>query len=369
MNKLVSDLEFVKGAMPVKRPAALKTKRDLRKLGLYGLAAIAVIGIASYGAEWWSTARWLESTDDAYIGGNVTSISPHVSGFVSQILVDDNQRVRAGQVLVRLDNRDFQAAKDHAEAVVKARRAALDNLKAKYTLQESAIRQAKADLEAKTAEATFTSQDAERYRRLLPTSAGSRQIVQKAVAADKQAVAAVAASMAGFDAARQQLKVLDSDIDEAKASLAQARADLRTADLDLGYTEIRSPIDGYVGNRAAQVGAYVSNGAYLLTVVPARDLWVDANFKEDQLKRMKPGEPARVVADVMPGHVLNGHVESVAPAAGSVFSVIPAENATGNFTKIVRRVPVRIRLDASDAEFGTLRPGLSTTVTVDTRTN
>ena len=172
--------------------------------------------------------------------------------------------------------------------------------------------------------------------------------------------------MAGLDAAKQQLTVLDADIAEAKADVAQAEADLRTAELNLGYTEIRSPIDGYVGNRAAEVGAYVSGGAYLVTIIPAHDLWVDANFKEDQLERMARGQSATVVADVLPDHPFHGAVVSLAPAAGAVFSVIPPENATGNFTKIVQRVPIRIKLD-DDPMLRALRPGLSTTVSVDTR--
>ncbi|HVB14961.1 MAG TPA: HlyD family secretion protein, partial [Stellaceae bacterium] len=159
----------------------------------------------------------------------------------------------------------------------------------------------------------------------------------------------------------------DAAIAEAQAGVAQAEADLETARLNLGYTEIRSPIDGYVGNRAAQVGAYVSSGAYLLSVIPARGLWIDANFKEDQLSSLRPGQPASVVADVLPGKVFHGHVQSLAPGTGALFSVIPAENATGNFTKIVQRVPVRIALDDGDARLGALRPGLSMTVSVDTR--
>jgi membrane fusion protein (multidrug efflux system) len=161
--------------------------------------------------------------------------------------------------------------------------------------------------------------------------------------------------------------VLSANIEEASAAVAQAEADLQTARLNLDYTEIRSPIDGYIGNRAAQVGAYVSQGSYLLSIVPARDLWVDANFKEDQLARIKPGQPATIVADTLPGHVFHGHLLSLAPATGAVFSVIPPENATGNFTKIVQRVPVRIALDDEDASLGKIRPGLSTFATVDTR--
>jgi membrane fusion protein (multidrug efflux system) len=177
----------------------------------------------------------------------------------------------------------------------------------------------------------------------------------------------VASAQAALAAANQQLSVLAANIDEAAAAVAQAQADLQTARLNLGYAEIRSPISGYVGNRAARVGAYVSQGTYLLTIVPAHGLWVDANFKEDQLARMQPGQPATIVAATLPGHVFHGHVLSLAPATGAVFSVIPPENATGNFTKIVQRVPVRIALDDEDASLGRIRPGLSTVATVDTR--
>jgi membrane fusion protein (multidrug efflux system) len=320
-----------------------------------------------YGIDWWKTGRFIESTDDAYVGGNVTSISPHVAGFVTKILVEDNKRVRAGELLVTLDKRDFQAAYDRAQSVVAARVATLASLRAKYTLQQSTITQAAADLAAKSAEAAFAHDDASRYAALALTSAGSRQDAQRSEAKDRAGTAAVLASGASLEAARQQLNVLDTEMAEARAAIAQAEADLQTARLNLGYTDIVSPIDGYVGNRAAQVGAYVSDGAYLLSVIPEHDLWVDANFKEDQLGRMRPGQAAFVVADIASGHVLRGHVVSLAPGTGAVFSVIPPENATGNFTKIVQRVPVRIGFDTDDQIAGVLRPGLSTTVRVNTR--
>ena len=177
----------------------------------------------------------------------------------------------------------------------------------------------------------------------------------------------MASAQAALAAASQQLSVLAANIDEAAAAVAQAQADLQTARLNLGYAEILSPISGYVGNRAARVGTYVSQGTYLLTIVPAHGLWVDASFKEDQLARMQPGQPATIVADTLRGHVFRGHLLSLAPATGAVFSVIPPENATGNFTKIVQRVPVRIELDDGDASLGRIRPGLSTVATVDTR--
>lgn len=344
-----------------------KSRRDLRKTAFSVLAFVLVLAVSWYGYEWWMVARWQETTDDAYVGGNVTAISPHVDGFVAQILVDDNQRVRAGQLLVRLDDADLRAAFDRAEAIVQQRESALASLKAKSTMQHAAIRQAEANLAASSAEAVFTSKDARRYRDLASRNVGSRQAAQRAIAVDSKSQAALRSARASLDAARQQLAVIETEIVAAEASIAEARADLQAARLKLDYTEIRSPIDGYVGNRAAQVGAYVSEGRYLLTIIPSAGLWIDANFKEDQLEGMTPGQAVTIVADIMPGRVFVGHVASLSPATGAIYSVIPPENATGNFTKIVQRLPVRIALDAGSDVLHRLRPGLSTTVTVDTQ--
>ncbi len=351
-------------------PAAARDKTLLRaRRALLAATAltIAVAGASWYGYNWWTQGRFIQTTDDAYVGGNVTSVAPHVAGFVAQVLVTDNQFVEAGQPLIRLDDRDYRAALDHAAAVVTAREAALDGLKAQYVLQQSVIRQQSAEFAAKSAQANYAATDASRYRSLAQTAAGSRQDAQRTDMLDVQARAAVVAADAALNAAQQQLKVLTAQIAEADAAAAQARADLQTATLNLEYTDIRAPIDGYIGNRAAQVGAYVTSGTYLVSVIPSSGLWVDANFKEDQLTRMVPGQAASVQADVLPGHAFHGHLASLAPGTGAVFSVIPPENATGNFTKIVQRVPVRILLDAGDADLRMLRPGLSTTVSVDTK--
>ena len=226
----------------------------------------------------------------------MTTLSPHVAGFVSQILVGDNQFVKAGQLLITLDDRDYKANLAHAEAVVQNQTAALANLHAKYTLQQSMIAQAEADLAAEKAEAGLTREDAARYHALALTTFGTVQTDQKAFAADRRADAAVRAGEASLDAAKQQLAVIDTEIAETQASLAQAQADLQTAQLNLGYTQIRSPIDGYVGNRAAEIGAYTTVGTALLSIVPAHGLWVDANFKEDQLARMRPGQNGDVLS-------------------------------------------------------------------------
>ncbi|HUH83836.1 MAG TPA: HlyD family secretion protein [Stellaceae bacterium] len=348
-------------------PAKRDLRRSLRRLALAAATVALLGGVAWYGSEWWQVGRFVESTDDAYVGGNVTPLAPHIDAFIDQVLVTDNERVSAGQVLIKLDPRDYQTALDHAEAVLQAKTAAADGLRAQYALQQSTIRQQEADLVAKKANSTFAAEDASRYRFLAQATAGSRQNEQRATALEQEAQASVVSAQAGLEAARQQLKVLEAQIAEAVAAEAQAQSDLRTAQLNLGYTEIRAPIDGYVGNRAAQVGAYATKGTYLISVIPADGLWVDANFKEDQLTHMVPGEAATVRADVLPGHAFQGHVVSLAPGTGAVFSVIPPENATGNFTKIVQRVPVRVVLDAGDPRLAMLRPGLSTVVGVDTR--
>ena len=354
-------LERVATGAPVRN----RPKFRRRTLALAGLALALALGGSGYGRYWWTTGRFIEGTDDAYVGGNITPVSPHVAGFVAQIPVADNQYVGAGQLLIRLDPRDFEAALEHARAVAAARRATLAGLQAKYVWQQEMVRQAAANLDARLAQAAFARRDAVRYRDLAKTTFGTVQNAERTSALDAAARSETEAARAGLAAARQQLTVLEAEIAEARAGVAEAKADLETARLDLGYTEIRSPIDGYVGNRSAQVGAYVARDAYLLSVIPAHGLWVDANFKEDQLAEMRPGQAATVVADVLPGKVFHGHVQSLAPGTGAVFSVIPPENATGNFTKIVQRVPVRIALD--DARLKELRPGLSTTVSVDTK--
>jgi membrane fusion protein (multidrug efflux system) len=351
----------------VAKPATRDRRQSLKRLALAaGMLALSA-GAFWYGRDWWAVGRFIESTDDAYVGGNITPLAPHIDAFIDKVLVGDNERVHAGQILIQLDPRDYHTALEHAQAALEARIAALASLRAQVTLQQSTIRQQEAAVAARQAEATFAAQDAVRYRELAQSSYGSRQNAERTSALDRQSQSAVAAAQAALEAARQQLNVLDAQIAQANAAVTQAQSDLQQAQLNLAYSEIRSPIDGYVGNRAAQVGAYATKGTYLISVSPANGLWVDANFKEDQLARMLPGQGATVTADALPGHVFHGHVASLAPGTGAVFSVIPAENATGNFTKIVQRVPVRILLDPGNPDLARLRPGLSTIVRVDTR--
>jgi membrane fusion protein (multidrug efflux system) len=337
-----------------------------RKWALLALSA-AVLAAAGYGYRWWSEGRFLQSTDDAYVGADVTVIGPKVAGYVVQVAVQDNQAVHAGDVLARLDDRDYRAALAKAEGQVAAQQALLANLDATGQLQQAVIAQAKAGIQASAAEITRAHDDAVRYRDLVAKSAVSLQSSQKAEADYKQALANGEKTQAALTAAQRELDVIATRKQQAQAALAQAVAERDIAKLNLDYTVLRAPVDGTVGNRRVRVGAYAAAGSQLLAIVPARGLWVDANFKEDQLAKFQPGLRATVTADILPGRVFHGRVASLAPATGAQFSVLPAENATGNFTKIVQRVPVRIVLDEADAKLGLLRPGLSVTADVDVR--
>jgi membrane fusion protein (multidrug efflux system) len=351
------------------RPATSAPTQSRRRLAIAGIGLIAVLGAATFGHHYWTVGRFLESTDDAYVGGDVTVIAPKVAGFIAEMAVTDNQMVHAGDLLVRLDDRDYKAALDRATAAVAAQTATLANLDASRQLQLSVINAAKAGVTAADAETVRTRDDQARFKALAADNAASTQVFQKADAEYKQAVAAGDRARAQAEAATRQLDVIATQRQQAEAALAGAQADLETAKLNLGYTELRAPVDGYVGNRSGRPGAYATVGAQLLSVVPAQGLWVDANFKESQLAHMLPGQKVSVEADVLPGQIFQGTVVSVAPATGAQFSILPPENATGNFTKIVQRVPVRIALASDAAKLGQLRPGLSVTAEVNQKGN
>ncbi len=365
MTDVVAQRAIAERAPPRTRGIA----RRLKRLILLLVVGAVLAGGGLYGRNWWLDGRFIESTDDAYVGGDTVAVAPHVAGFVASVDVVDNQSVAAGQILVHLDDRDMRAALERAQAIRRQREAVVDSLRGRLALQGSTIAQAAADLDEKAAQAVFAQKDADRYSGLVNTTAVTRQEVERSTSLGKASRATVAAARAALDGAKQQLVVLKAQLAEAEAAIAQAAAEVRTAELDLGYTLLRSPVEGTVGNRAVRPGAYVAVGTYLMSVVPAHDLWIDANFKEDQLRRIRVGNAATMVADVAPGEPIHGRVLSLAPGTGAVFSIIPPENATGNFTKIVQRVPVRIQLDRGDGALGRLRPGLSATVSVDTRTN
>ena len=344
-----------------------RLRAKAKHVAVLALIVLGAGGALWYGYDWWSANRFVESTDDAYVGGDVTVIATKIPGFIAEVPITDNQVVRAGDLLVRIDDRDYRAALAKAEAAVAAEQARLKNLAATRRLQQAVIAGAQADIEAAEAEIVVTRFDQDRYRKLSMTAAASLQDFQRADADYKQAIAASKRARAALEAAQQQIEVIDTQVQQAEATLAGAKADRETAQLNVGYTELRAPIDGVVGNRSARIGSYASVGTQLVSIVPVRGLWVDANFKEDQLAHMQPGQAASVEADILPGQIFRGRIVSLAPATGAQFSILPAENATGNFTKIVQRVPVRIQLDREGSEFGLLRPGLSVTVRIDAR--
>jgi membrane fusion protein (multidrug efflux system) len=349
------------------RPRGRTWRVSRRQLGLAGAALLVGIGAAWYGHQWWTVGRFIESTDDAYVGGDVTVIAPKVAGIIADVAVTDNQSVHAGDLLVKLDDRDYRAALAKAQAAVAGQQATLANLEANLRLQEAVIAEAKAELVATAADIARSKYDVDRYRALARDQFASAQRFQQADADYQKALAADQKSRAALEAAQRQLDVIETQKQQTSAGLAGAIADRDAAQLNLGYTELRAPIDGVIGNRSARNGAYATIGAQLIALVPAHGLWVDANFKENQLARMHPGLPVTIAADVLPGEAFHGHIASLAPATGAVFSVLPPENATGNFTKIVQRVPVRVLLDDNAATLGRLRPGLSVTAAVDER--
>jgi membrane fusion protein (multidrug efflux system) len=344
-----------------------KNKPPLRRIALIALLILAGLGLVHIALHWWTVGRFIESTDDAYVGGNVTVIAPEVAGFIHQLAVSDNQTVHAGDLLITLDDRDYRAALAKAEAAVAIQSATLTNLDATRRLQEAVIAQAQADITAADAEVVRTHDDQIRYRDLVANNAVSAQSSEQADTDYKRASANREKARAALTAAQRELNVIDTQKLQTQAAWQQAVAEADAARLNLGYTELRAPMDGTVGNRSAQVGAYAIAGSQLISLIPVHGLWIDANFKESQLAHLKPGAPATVTVDSLPGETFHGQVISIAPATGAEFSVLPPENATGNFTKIVQRITVRIGLDDEAAAPGQLRPGLSVIVKVDTR--
>jgi membrane fusion protein (multidrug efflux system) len=330
------------------------------------LVVVAVVG-GGTGWYWWTAWRFQQSTDDAYVQSDITVISPKIEGYIKEVRAADNQTIGAGQVLFVVDDRDFAAKVAQAEAAVATADAAVTTYDSRMDLQRSMIEQAKAEIAAAEADQLRTQRDFQRYTLLAATDFASRQRLEAAEADDRKAAAAVAQKRAALTAAQDQLNVLRAQRDEEKARRTQARANLQLAKNDFDNTVIRAPVGGVAGNRAGQVGQYVKPGTQLLSLVPLPYVYVTANFMETQLTRMRPGQPAEISVDAYPDHPLRGRIESFAPASGAQFSLLPPDNATGNFTKIVQRVPVRVAVPADGPLAALLRPGLSVTVTVDTR--
>ncbi len=338
----------------------------MRSAAIIIVVAIVLALGAVGGWHWWTTWRFQQSTDDAYVQSDTTVISPKVEGYIKEVRVGDNQPVAAGQVLFVIDDRDATARSAQAEAAVATAEAIVATYANRLKLQRAMIEQANAAVLSADADFYRAQLDFKRYAALATGEYASRQRFETAEADARKAEAAIGKARAAHGAEHNQLAVIESQKREEEARLAQARASLQVARNDFDNTIIRAPLAGVAGNRAGRVGQYVKPGTQLMSLVPLPHVYVTANFKETQLTHMRPGQPARISVDAYPDQTLTGTIESFAPASGAQFSLLPPDNATGNFTKIVQRVPVRIALPADAPVARLLRPGLSVTVTVDT---
>ncbi|MDE1148151.1 MAG: HlyD family secretion protein [Azospirillaceae bacterium] len=359
---------------------AIAAPTPSRKALVIGAGGLAGIALATTGAYWWTTGRFLESTDDAYVRADVIAISPRVAGLVTEVAVADNQRVAAGDVLARIEDRDYRAhlaladgTVAAAQADIAADEAAIASLAAQLQQQHSQIAAATAEVAARQADDHRAGLDYRRQQLLTQQQVTSAQLLETADADARRAQAAVAAARAAAQAAKDRLAVLDSETQRATATLAKAHAQLAEAEaqrdlarIDLDRTIIRAPAAGTVGQRTLRPGQGVEVGTPLMALVPA-DAYIVANYKETQLDQVAPGQPVTIIVDAFGGAVLTGHVDSFAPASGAQFALLPPDNATGNFTKIVQRMPVRIRVDPGQPRAGDLRPGLSVVTRIDTR--
>ena len=357
-------------AIAVPGPAATSVpakKFNLRKMLLTGVALTALAGAVWYGWDYWTVGQYLVSTDDAYVQADNTTIAPKVSGYLHEVLVGDNERVKAGQTVARIDDRDFKVALDQAKADVAAAKAAIASKQAQLEVQHAVINAARATVEVAEATATFAAQENKRYTDLASTGYGSVQNAQQAQSRIAGAQAAIQRDNANLVSAVKQVDLLNAEIVQAEATLARAQALQNQAELNLSYTTITAPIDAVVGNRTLRTGQYVQAGTQLMSLVPASGAYVVANFKETQLTDVHQGQAVEIAVDMFPGRRVHGHVDSLAPASGQEFALLPPDNATGNFTKIVQRIPVKIALDGADNVLITLRPGMSVIPTIETR--
>ena len=350
-------------------PPAPKRRAPKKRIVL-ALVLLAVAALGSwYGHRWWTVGRFIVSTDDAYVGAKMATLAAKVPGYIASLDVEDNSTVRTGDVIATIDDGDYKLAVDAAHDKLATEQATVDRLGRQIVAQQAAVDQAKAQLLSAQAGATRAQLDLHRQQALAAKDFASRQSLDQALANRDQANASVQSAKAMIDAAVAGVEVSKSQQEEARRTLAELATALAKAERDLSFTEIRAPFDGVVGNRAIQVGDYVQSGARLLSLVPLEGVYIDANFKETQLAGIKPGQHVSIAVDALPSDNIEGVVESVAPASGSVFSLLPPDNATGNFTKIVQRLPVRIRVSPEVARQGALRPGMSVVASVDTRSS
>jgi membrane fusion protein (multidrug efflux system) len=342
-------------------------KKLVRNLVIGAAACAALWYGGDYGWRWWTLGRFLETTDNAYVRADVTLVAPKVAGYVASVEVDDNQPVEAGQALFRIEDSDYRARVEQARADVAARTAAVEGAKSQLQLQRSLIAQAEADARSTLAEIERAHADFNRYTQLAAKDVATIQRLDTARADARKAEAAVALSQAKVVAEQDRVGVLMAQQAAAQAALQQAQAVLKLAEIDLANTVVRAAISGVVGNRQARIGRYVQPGAQLLAIVPLEDAYVVANFKETQLDRVRVGQRVEMEVDSYPGRTVSGRVNSLSPASGAQFALLPPDNATGNFTKVVQRIPVKIVIDPGSPLAGDLRPGMSVIARVDTR--
>ena len=349
-------------------PRAARPRRlSARRLLLAGAAIVAIAGASDYGWYYWTTGRFEVSTDDAYVKADSTIIAPKVGGYLSEVLVRDNQPVKAGQVLAKIDDRDYVVALAQARADVAAAQGEIENISATIDHQQAVITQADGTVAIDKATLIFAEQDYARYKDLASRGAGTIQNAQRATSTRDAATATLARDEAALRAAQVQTKILRAQLEKANAALEQKRAIAQQAELNLGYTTITAPVDGVVGNRTLRVGQFVQAGTNLMAIVPIERVYIVANYKETQLTDVRRGQPVAVEVDTFPGARFEGHVDSIAPASGQEFALLPPDNATGNFTKVVQRIPVKIVLDAQGELVGLLRPGMSVVPVINTK--
>ncbi len=348
-------------------PAPSRPAPSRRRPLLLVIAAGAVVAGVAYGLHWWAVGRFIESTDDAYLKADGVTVAPKVGGYVTDVYVVANQRVQRGDPLVRLDPRQYQAALDEAQAAIDGRQADIQRVEADTLQQQAQLAQARAQADVSRINLAHARDAYERYVPLAVTGATTGEHLVDLRTARDQAAANLAASVAAVNAVQGQLQASRAQAAQSRAQAKAAEATLRQNHLDVNDTVVRSAIAGRVGDSTVQVGQLVQPGTRLMTVVPTQDVYLVANFKETQIARMRAGQPATLHVDALPEVDLHGAVESFSPGTGAQFALLPSENATGNFTKIVQRVPVRIRVQADAALRDRLLPGLSVTVDVDTR--
>jgi membrane fusion protein (multidrug efflux system) len=356
-------------AAPAPTPPPAGSGGTLSRLAIPLFAVVVALGFIALATQRWDAwvgSATVQSTTDAYVRAELTRLSSRVAGEVLTVAVKDFQRIKAGDLLIQIDPADYEAQVAQAEAGVAGAQAALDNLANQVELQYATIAQAEAQRLSALAQEVEARQEQERQQSLTQTEAGTRQKLEQAVANYARAQADVRASAAVIAAQRHQLEVLSGTKKQRAADLLGAKATLAAAKLRLGYTKITAPFDGVVGERQVQPGDYVNIGSNLINVVPLPNVYVIANYKETQLTHVRPGLVVDMTIDSFPNETLRGRVERISPASGSQFALLPPDNATGNFTKVVQRVPVRIALDPGQKLIDRLLPGMSAVTRIHT---